>query len=310
MGSAEIVKRIKEVLDDMPVQMQAAARFIMDQPSEVALLSMREQARKAGVPPATMTRLARRLGFSGYQDLKEAYAEAIRDNVAWFSGRAVNMLSRRQEIGEVALVNETVTSIAGAVEELNRPAIVNSLIKAADILEEAECIYCIGARATFPVAFLFDHTQRYFYDKTRLVEGAGGSGIDVMRRIGEKDALVAASLSPYANSTLGAVRLANEAGAKVVAITDSDISPVARLAQVAILVSAQSPSFFDTISPALAAVEVLAALLAIRAGADVTRQIRDHEAHLRAAGVFWTSRTQGDKPADDASPSKKEVSNV
>ena len=123
MGRAEIVERIKADLDSMSGQMQTAARFIMEQPSEVALLSMREQARKAGVPPATMTRLAKRLGFSGYQDLKETYVAAMRDNVAWFSGRAVGMLSRRKQIGEVALVTETVNSIARAVGELNRPAI-------------------------------------------------------------------------------------------------------------------------------------------------------------------------------------------
>ena len=94
----------------------------MDHPSEVALLSMREQARKAGVPPATMTRLAQRLGFSGFMNLKAAYAEFVRNNVAWFSGRAVTMLSRRREIGEAALVTETVDVISRSVAELNRPA--------------------------------------------------------------------------------------------------------------------------------------------------------------------------------------------
>jgi len=257
MGSAEIVERIKTALDHgMPVQMQAAARFIMDQPSEVALLSMREQARKAGVPPATMTRLAQRLGFSGYQDLKDAYVEAVRDNVAWFSGRAVNMLNRREQIGEVALISETVNSITNAVAELNRPASIDALLKATDILEKARTVFCVGARATFPVAFLFDYTQRYYSDKIHLLEGPGGSGIDLMHHITGKDALLAVSLSPYANSTHRAAELAHAAGAKVVAITDSEFSPVARLARAAILVSAQSPSFFDTISPALAAAEV------------------------------------------------------
>jgi DNA-binding MurR/RpiR family transcriptional regulator len=288
MGSAKIVERIKSALDDMPVQMQVAARFIMDQPSEVALLSMREQARKAGVPPATMTRLAQRLGFSGYQDLKEAYVEAIRDNVAWFSGRAVNMLNRRQQIGEAALVTETVNSIKHAVGELNRPATIDALIKATDVLERGRSVYCVGARATFPVAFLFDYTQRYYSDKIHLLEGPGGSGIDLMHRITSKDALLAVSLSPYAVSTHRAAELAHKAGARIVAITDSESSPVARLASVAILVSAQSPSFFDTISPALAAAEVLVALLASRAGKDVPQKIRQHEKHLRDAGVFWT----------------------
>jgi DNA-binding MurR/RpiR family transcriptional regulator len=295
MGSAEIVERIKAALDGMPVQMQAAARFIMDHPSEVALLSMREQARKAGVPPATMTRLAQRLGFPGYQDLKDTYAEAIRDNVAWFSGRAVNMLSRRREFGEVALVTQTVEAIGQAINELNRPLIVEKLIKATDILERAKRVYCIGARATFPVAFLFDYTQRYYSDKICLLEGPGGSGIDLMHRISNKDALLAVSLSPYANSTRVAAELAHAAGASVVAITDSEFSPVARIAKTAILVSAQSPSFFDTISPALAAAEIIVALLASRAGAAVPKKVRQHEQLLRAAEVFWShqKRTNG-----------------
>ena len=295
MGSAEIVERIKTDLDHMPVQVQAAARFIMDQPSEVALLSMREQARRAGVPPAAMARLARRLGFSSYQDLKEAYADTIRDNVAWFSGRAVNMLNRRRQFGEIALVNETVNCIAKAVEELNRPAIVDAIIKAADILEKSRTIYCVGARATFPVAFLFDHTQRYYSDKIHLLEGVGGSAIDLLKQITDQDALLAVSLSPYAVSTHCVAELAHRAGAKVISITDTEFSPVARLAQVAILVSAQSPSFFDTISPALAASEVLVALLASRAGADVPKKIREHERHLRNAGVFWTPNRRAEK---------------
>jgi DNA-binding MurR/RpiR family transcriptional regulator len=296
MGRAEIVERIKTSLDGMSVQMQAAARFIMDQPSEVALLSMREQARKAGVPPATMMRLAQRLGFSGYQDLKDAYVEAIRDNLAWFSGRAVNMLNRREQIGEVALITETVNSISQAVGDLNRPANVDALISAADILEKSRSVYCIGARATFPVAFLFDYTQRYYSDKVHLLEGPGGSGIDLMHRITNKDALLAVSLSPYANSTHRATELAHRAGAKIVAITDSEFAPVARLANVAMLVSAQSPSFFDTISPALAAAEVLVALLASRGGADVPKKILQHEKHLRDAGVFWTPNKRNQRP--------------
>jgi DNA-binding MurR/RpiR family transcriptional regulator len=296
MGSTEIVELIKANLDGMPVQMQSAARFIIDHPSEVALLSMREQARKAGVPPATMTRLAQRIGFPGYQDLKDTYAEAIRDNVAWFSGRAVNMLSRRREYGEVSLVTETIDAITRAINELRRPAAIEKLLKAADILHRAQRIYCIGARATFPVAFLFDYTQRYYSDKIRLLEGAGGSGVDLMHRISSKDALLAVSLSPYATSTQRTVKLAHAAGATVVAITDTEASPVARKADVSILISARSPSFFDTISPALASAEILVALLASRAGPDVPKKVRQHERHLQDAGVFWnsTKRSQND----------------
>jgi DNA-binding MurR/RpiR family transcriptional regulator len=213
--------------------------------------------------------------------------------VAWFSGRAVSMLSRRREFGEVTLVEETVEAIGRAIGELSRPTLIEKLIKATDILEKAKRIYCIGARATFPVAFLFDYTQRYYSDKICLLEGPGGSGIDLMHNIGRKDALLAVSLSPYANSTHRVAELAHAAGASVVAITDSESSPVARIAKTAILISAQSPSFFDTISPALAAAEIIVALLASRAGPDVPKKVREHERHLQAAGVFWNGAKRG-----------------
>ena len=293
MGSAEIVERIKTALDDMPVQMQVAARFIMDQPSEVALLSMREQARKAGVPPATMTRLAQRLGFSGYQDLKDAYVEAVRNNVPWFSGRAVNMLNRRKQIGEAALVTETVNSIARAVEELSRPATVDALIKATNILERARSVYCIGARATFPVAFLFDYTQRFYSDKIHLLEGPGGSGVDRMHRIGSKDALLAVSLSPYSNSTHRATQLAHKAGAKIVAITDSEFAPVARLANARSFWYPRNrrPSsirFHPHWRPPRSWSHCWRAAPVTMSPKNVSR----HEKLLRDAGVFWTPGKQ------------------
>jgi DNA-binding MurR/RpiR family transcriptional regulator len=105
--------------------------------------------------------------------------------------------------------------------------------------------------------------------------------------------MLAVSLSPYAVSTHRAAELARKAGAKIVAITDTESAPVARLAHVVILVSARSPSFFDTISPALAAAEVLVALLASRAGKDVPTKISQHEQHLREAGVFWNPPRRG-----------------
>jgi DNA-binding MurR/RpiR family transcriptional regulator len=282
-----IAEQIRSRLDGMPPQVQAAARFIIDHPSEVALLSMREQARIAGVPPATMTRLAKRLGFPGYQQLKEAYAEAIRGNVAWFSGRAETLLTRHEEIGPAGLVAEMARTIALAVEELGRPASNDALIRAADVLSGCRRIFSIGARATYPVAFLFAYTQSYFWDRAVLLDGPGGTATDQLQRAGPEDGLLAVSLAPYAASTQAAVQQASAAGLAIVAITDSEFSPVARPAKAVIRVKPRSPSFFDTISPALAASEMLVALIASRVGARVPDEVSRREQQLAAAGVFW-----------------------
>ena len=59
MDHGPLTEQIIEAFDTMPAQLQAGARYVLDRPRDVALLSMREQARQAGVQPATMTRLAK-----------------------------------------------------------------------------------------------------------------------------------------------------------------------------------------------------------------------------------------------------------
>src|SRR5258708_9954595 len=76
---------IVEAFDILPPQLQTAARYMLDRPDDVALLSMREQARPAGVPPATMTRLAQRLGLEGYDQEREHYAATVRACTLRFS---------------------------------------------------------------------------------------------------------------------------------------------------------------------------------------------------------------------------------
>ena len=286
MQGETVAARIKTEFEAMPLQMQAASRFILDHPNEVALLSMREQARRAGVTAATMTRLAKRLGFSGYDELKAIYADAVRHTTDWFSGRAVGMLTRREEVGETGLVSEMAQTLASYVSALGSPKSIDRFARAADLLVQADRVFCVGARASFPVAFEFSHVHGYFSDRAILLDGPGGTGIDRLRDAGRDDALLAVSFDPYARSTVAAVEIARQAGCGTVAITDSELSVIGRRAGTTIVVPAHSPSFFDTITPAFAAGEILMALIASRVGATVPEAVRSRERMLVSAGVW------------------------
>ena len=74
--------------------MQKVGAYVLDHPEDVALLSMREQARRAGVPPAAMTRFAQRLGYTGYDELRGLFAASIRGRVSDFGVRAGELAAR------------------------------------------------------------------------------------------------------------------------------------------------------------------------------------------------------------------------
>lgn len=288
-----VVERIKRDFEAMPLQMQAASRFVLEHPSDVALLSMRELARRAGVTAATMTRLAQRLGFAGFDELKSIFADEVRGSTEWFSGRAVSMLHRREEIGEAGLVSDMALGLSEYVAALASPQMAKRFSAATELLVNARRIYCIGTRASFAVSYEFAHVQSYFWDRAVLLNAAGGGGIDSLGAAGAEDVALAVSFNPYANSTLRAVEVAAEAGCGIIAITDSELSLLGRRAAVSIIVPTRSSSFFDTITPAFAAVEILIALMASRVGAAVPDTVRQHERMLVSAGIFQLETNPG-----------------
>ncbi len=103
MPQTDFRSRLLDSFDSMPRRMRTAAQWVLDNPRDVALLTMSEQARRAGVAPASMTRLAQRMGFPGYEDLRAVHAERLRRGEGDFSGKTQALVDRRRQEGEAAL---------------------------------------------------------------------------------------------------------------------------------------------------------------------------------------------------------------
>lgn len=282
---------IVEAFDLLPPQLQTAARYVLDRPDDVALLSMREQARRAGVPPATMTRLAKRLGLGGYDSVRELYAGAVRAGTLGFAGKAGVQVEAQALRGERALAAEMATLLSRQISALAEPAALDRLAAAASRLHEARRVYCLGLRSCHAAAWHFHYMLSLLGDKTVMLDDAGGTGLDAIRGAGRTDALLVASVEPYARATIEAARYAAGRDVPVVALTDSEVSPLAQIAADTILVATQSPSFFHTMTPLLAVAEILAALVAGRGGAKALAALEHTEAQLAAFGVHLPRRS-------------------
>jgi len=280
-----LTRPIVEAFEALSPQLQTAARYVIDRPDDVALLSMREQARRAGVPPATMTRLAKRLGLDGYDEVRALYAGAVRAGTLGFAGKAGAQVEAQKLRGERALAADMAVSLSRQIARLAEPAALERLANAAGRLHQARRIYCLGLRACHAAAWHFHYMLSLLGDKTVMLDDAGGTGLDALRDPGSGDVVLAASVEPYARATIDAARYAATAGVPVVALTDSEVSPLAQIASVTILVATGSPSFFHTMTPLLAVAEILAALVAGRSGQKALDALARTEAQLAAFGV-------------------------
>ncbi len=291
MTGGPLTASIVEAFEVLPPQLKTAARYMLDKPDDVALLSMREQARRAGVPAATMTRLAKRLGLEGYDEVRALYAGAVRAGTLGFAGKASVQVEAQSLHGERALAADMALSLSRQIARLAEPASLDRLAEAAGRLHAARRVYCLGLRSCHAAAWHFHYTLSLLGDKTVMLDDAGGTGLDAIRDAGPDDVVLVASVEPYARATIEAARYAAATGVPLVAITDSEVSPLASLAANIILVATESPSFFHTMTPLLAVAEILAALVAGASGRTALDALERTEAQLSAFGVHLPRRS-------------------
>ena len=290
MEGGPLTRPIVEAFNGLSPQLQTAARYVLDCPDDVALLSMREQARRAGVPPATMTRLAKRLGLEGYDEVRALYAGAVRDGTLGFAGKAGLQVETQKLRGERALAADMALTLSRQIARLAETPTLDRLADAAGRLHQARRIYCLGLRSCHAIAWHFHYMLSLLSDKTVMLDDAGGIGLDAIRDASGSDVLLAASVEPYARATIDGARYAHRQGVPVVALTDSEVSPLAQIAVTMIPAATDSPSFFHTMAPLLAVGEILAALVAGRSGAQALEALGRTEAQLAAFGVHLPRR--------------------
>lgn len=293
MDRSALADRITRSFDALPGQLGAAARYVLDNPGDVALLSMREQARRAGVRPWTMTRLAKRLGLDGYEELRALHGTALKERALGFAGKAGAQVARQQEGGGAALARDIAEAAAAQVAALADPAVLEALSAAAARMAAARRIYCLGLRSSYPVAVHFAYALSFLGERAVLLADAAGTGLDALRHCERGDVMLVIGVAPYTRASLEAAEHARERGLAVVALTDSAVSPIATMADHAVRVGTDSPSFLHAMTPAFAAAEILAALIAGAGGEAALAAIGRAESHLAALKVHHLQPAPG-----------------
>lgn len=276
-------EEIERLYETLSPQLRQAARFVLDRPEDVALRSMRQLAGEAGVTPATMVRLAKALGYDGYENFRQPFQQRLRDPDGAYAARALAMQSERAGDSGDPAIQMLLRQQDMEAENLRRSFDQigpERLTACAGILSAAPRLHVVGLRSCYSVAFLFHYSVRLFSSSSHLIDGHAGTLPDAVRNIADGDAVLAISFAPYTRETVEIVDYAAASGASVVAITDSEVSPLVVPAAETLLVRTDSPSFLHSMLGAISVVQALAAAMVLRQGKPALAGLADSEAHL------------------------------
>jgi DNA-binding MurR/RpiR family transcriptional regulator len=243
---------------------------------------MRDLAAEAGADPASFTRLAKALGYSGWDELRAALTEARRPAPAQpFSART--RAGRKGPHGEISLVADKLEAEAAGLARIS----TSSVAEAAKALHAARRIWIAGFRSCRSVAELLNYQLRLFRSgEVQLVGGSGPEDLD-LGAFRSGDAVVVIGFAPYSRASVLSARAAHDSGATLVAIADAITAPMAEGADHLLLYeAAASPGFFPSLTGAIAIAQSLAAVTFVLGGASARRRLEETEGRLAAMSQY------------------------
>ncbi len=281
-----VVERLIAEFEKLPGQLQIAARHIVDHPHEVGIQSMRTLANKAGVHPNSFVRLARHLGFEGYDALRERFRDFVRGGI----GSSPDRVRWLQEMAKVGGSTSVFGNMASAclenTEKMFEQQSVVDLEKAVDWMINAKRVFVLGLGLAYPLAYNFWYVARMGFDHFVLTPRHGSLPSDDLIRMTEDDCLLAMTFQPYRRDTLQAVKLAKTTGAKVIGVTDSNAASLCREADLGLVSPTHTPQFFHSNSAVTALLESLCALLIARGGEAASESVEAFHSARWEANIY------------------------
>ena len=262
----QLLSRITAEYDGLSLQLKKIGHYIEAHSNQIGLEGVQELARHCGVQPSAIVRFAKHFGFSGFSEMQALFREGISRQIA--PGRnyrarirdVIESGSRRLTSTEIA--HEFIAGSLAAMQELQQTVDEQAFEAAVKLLAQTDCIWTTAARRSFPVAVYLDYALQHTEKRVNLISGVGSMYMGQVRSMRKGDTMLAISFAPYAEETLACVEIAKERGAKVIAITDSRMSQLARKADIALLVKDNATFGFRSLTSTMGLAQSLFIALA------------------------------------------------
>lgn len=230
------------------------ASYILDHYEKAAYMTASKLGNLVGVSESTVVRFANELGFEGYPEFQHSLQELIRNMLTSIQRIEVtNDLIGDGDVLDKVLISDA-ERIKHTLESVNR----QSFNEAVDKIVSANNIYIIGVRSSSSLAGFLHFNLRMVFDNIRFVQSTSGSDMfEQIMHLRPDDTMIAVSFPRYSKRIINAVEYAHEVGANVIAITDSEMSPMAQYADELLTAESDMVSYVDSLVAPLSIINAI-----------------------------------------------------
>jgi len=284
--SVGILAALSTELTEFTPELRKAASYVLENPNDVGVSSIREIAEAANVKPNTFVRMARTVGFAGYEDFREPFRDEIKRGVINFPDRARWLQSLGQSGKLGGLYRDMVSAAIGNIEDTFAGIDAEHLMAAATAIINSRQTFTLGVGVNSSNANNFCYLAGTGMKNFHAIPKNGSTAIDDLAWADERDVLIAITCKPFRTEVVDAVRLAREQGVQVIGISDSPASPIIIGSEYGFVVSADTPQFFPSSVSTIALLETLLSFAIAMASPKVVERVKTFHDRRHQLGLY------------------------
>ena len=260
----DILTVIHENMSNFSKGQKRIANYILESYDKAAFMTASKLGKTVDVSESTVVRFATELGYDGYPSMQRSLQKMIRNRLT--SVQRIEVSYDRIGTQDVLsnVLQSDIEKIRLTMEEVDH----NSFQQAVDAIVQAKKIYIIGVRSAAAIAtFLHFYFNLIFENVVMVTANTASEVFEQLIRVNDEDVVIGISFPRYSSRTVQAMRYARDQGAKTIAITDSEVSPLAPISTFTLKARSDMVSFVDSLVAPLSLVNAL--LVAVSRKKDV-----------------------------------------
>jgi len=284
--SNHVLERLTEEWDTLTPEAQKAARYVLENPNDVGVSTVREIAEAANVKPNTFVRMARQVGFEGYEDFRAPFREAIRQGAVSFPDRARWLQDIRKSGDLGGLYADMVEGAIRNLEETFAGIDAEALKTAAEAIWASRQVFTLGVGVNNANARNFTYLASTGMVQFHAIPREGATPTDDLAWADKRDVLIAMSMRPYRTEVVAAIEVAREQGLTIIGLSDSPASPIIRSADHGFVVSVDTPQFFPSSVSTIALLETLLSFVIAVASDEIVDRVEQSHRRRHQLGIY------------------------
>lgn len=243
------------------------AQFIIDHYDKAAFMTAAKIGETVDVSESTVVRFASSIGYSGFPELQKALQVLIKNKLTTVQriGLDDDIINDADKLHKKIIKNE-MNNMRSLYESIDTKA----LDKATEIILNASKVYILGLRTSSTLSNYLGFYLDVILDNVKVLNNSGVNSLyEEIIKVKETDVLIVISYPRYSKITIDATKFIKGRNAKIVAVTDTEASPIHSLADVSLLAKSNIVSFIDSLVVPLCMINNLITNISLREKDDI-----------------------------------------